>query len=104
MVYNLAEQYNRRTARKREKFGLTNTNKLIKQYQGCNGKKTGFTADGRILPFCISHRGDTHLIAVALGCETSEIRNAETSKLLDYGFTNYETCIIAEKRSGDGNH
>ncbi len=82
---------------KEKEFGLTNTNKLIKQYQGCNGIKTGFTADAGYCLSASATRGDTHLIAVALGCETSEIRNAEISKLLDYGFANYETCIIAEK-------
>lgn len=82
---------------KEKEFGLTNTNKLIKQYQGCNGIKTGYTADAGYCLSASATRGDTHLIAVALGCETSDIRNQEISKMLDYGFANYETCIIAEK-------
>ena len=82
---------------KEKEFGLTNTNKLIKAYDGCNGIKTGFTAEAG---FCLSAsatRGDTHLIAVALGSQTSKIRNAEVAKLLDYGFANFETVAIAEK-------
>ena len=82
---------------KEKEFGLTNTNKLIKQYQGCNGIKTGFTTDAGYCLSASATREDTHLIAVALGCETSQIRNTEVSKLLDYGFANFETCVIAEK-------
>ena len=82
---------------KEKEFGLTNTNKLIKHYEGCNGIKTGFTADAGYCLSASATRGDTHFIAVALGCETSQKRNAEISKLLDYGFANYETCVIAEK-------
>ncbi len=81
---------------KEKEFGLTNTNKLIKAYPGCNGIKTGFTSEAG---FCLSAsatRGDTHLIAVALGSEPSKIRNAEIAKMLDYGFANYETAVIAE--------
>ena len=37
------------------------------------------------------------LIAVVMGCETSEIRTKEISKLLDYGFANYDTAVLAEK-------
>lgn len=82
---------------KEKDFGLTNTNKLIKTYSGCNGIKTGFTSDAG---FCLSAsatRGETHLIAVALGCTTSKTRNAQVSKLLDYGFANFETVVLAEK-------
>ena len=82
---------------KEKEFGLTNTNKLIKAYPGCNGIKTGFTSDAG---FCLSAsaaRGDTHLIAVALGCETSKIRNAQVAKLFDYGFANFEAVTVAEK-------
>ena len=82
---------------KEKEFGLTNTNKLIKTYSGCNGIKTGFTSDAG---FCLSAsatRDETHLIAVALGCSTSKIRNYEVSRLLDYGFANFETVVLAEE-------
>lgn len=81
---------------KETEFGLTNTNKLIKQYQGAIGLKTGFTQDAG---YCLSgaaQRDGTTLIAVVLGCQTSDIRLAEISKMLDYGFANYETALIAE--------
>ena len=82
---------------KEKEFGLTNTNKMIKQYSGCNGIKTGYTSDAGYCLSASATREDTHFIAVALGCETSAIRNTEVAKILDYGFANFETKVIAEK-------
>jgi D-alanyl-D-alanine carboxypeptidase (penicillin-binding protein 5/6) len=82
---------------KEKEFGLTNTNKLIKQYQGCDGIKTGFTVDAGYCLSASAMRENTRFIAVVLGCETSEIRNTQVSKLFDYGFANYETYVVAEK-------
>ena len=82
---------------KEKDFGLTNTNKLIRQYDGCNGIKTGFTSDAGYCLSASASREDTHLIAVILGAETSEKRNSEISKILDYGFANYRTKIIAKE-------
>ena len=81
---------------KEKEFGLTNTNKMIKSYSGCNGIKTGFTSDAGYCLSASATRGETHLIAVALGCETSKVRNAEVAKMLDYGFANFETFVAAE--------
>lgn len=70
-------------------FTLTNTNRLVRFYPGATGLKTGSTAKAR---FCISataERDDLSLIAVIMGAETRDIRNAEAKKLLDYGFANY---------------
>lgn len=83
---------------KEKEFGLTNTNKMIKQYKGCNGIKTGFTSDAGYCLSASATRDNTHLIAVALGCETSSIRNAEVGKILDYGFANYKTVVVAEEK------
>ncbi|WP_415931195.1 D-alanyl-D-alanine carboxypeptidase family protein [Zhenpiania hominis] len=82
---------------KEKEFGLTNTNKLIKQYPGAIGIKTGFTQDAG---YCLSgaaERDGTRLIGVILGCTTSNIRFAEIKRLLDYGFSNYKSVKIAEK-------
>lgn len=80
---------------KQSEFTLSNTNKLIKNYNGAIGVKTGFTQDAG---YCLSgaaERDGTRMIAVVLGCETSDIRFKETGKLLDYGFANYTTKKIA---------
>jgi D-alanyl-D-alanine carboxypeptidase (penicillin-binding protein 5/6) len=71
-------------------FGLSNTNRLVRFYKGVTGLKTGSTDKAG---FCISasaKRDNLHLIAVIMGSETSNIRNAEAAKLLDYGFANYD--------------
>ncbi len=82
---------------KEKEFGLTNTNKLIKQYPGANGIKTGFTQEAGYCLSASATKEDTTLIAVVLGAETSPIRNREVSKLLDYGFARYKTVVLAEK-------
>ncbi len=70
-------------------FGLTNTNRLIRFYNGATGLKTGSTSKAG---FCISataKRDGMHLIAVIMGAQTRDIRNAEAAKLLDWGFANF---------------
>ncbi len=70
-------------------FGLTNTNKLVRFYDGATGLKTGFTSKAM---YCISasaSRGGMELIAVVMHGESSRSRNADASGLLNYGFANY---------------
>ncbi len=70
-------------------FGLVNTNKLIRFYEGANGLKTGSTS---VAKYCLSasaQRNGMDLIAVVLGAETSKDRFGDASHLLDYGFANY---------------
>ena len=84
---------------KQHKFTLTNTNKLIKSYNGATGIKTGFTQDAG---YCLSGaatRNGTSMIGVVLGCKTSKIRFKEMSRLLDHGFANYETVRVADAGS-----
>ena len=73
-------------------FGLSNTNKLVRFYNGATGLKTGFT---RSAGYCLSasaKREELALVAVVLGCETSQERFAACKSLLDYGFANF--CIV----------
>lgn len=81
---------------KEKEFGLTNTNKLIKQYPGANGIKTGFTQEAGYCLSASATRKDTTLIAVVLGAETSKSRNAEVAKLLNYGFAGYASVTLAD--------
>ncbi|WP_425755258.1 D-alanyl-D-alanine carboxypeptidase family protein [Ihubacter sp. rT4E-8] len=82
---------------KEKDFGLTNTNKLIKQYPGANGIKTGFTQEAGYCLSASAERDGTTLIAVVLGAKTSPIRNAEVAKLLNYGYANYASVTLAEE-------
>lgn len=78
---------------------LTNTNKLIRYYDGCDGGKTGYTDAARSCITVTAKRGDTRLICVAVGAENSKTRNKEVSEMLNYGFANYETKYAV--RAGD---
>lgn len=82
-------------------FGLTNTNRLIRFYRGANGLKTGSTSKAK---FCISataERDGMTLIAVVMGSPTRDIRNAEASKMLDYGFANYALYRLEKEDMGE---
>ena len=78
-----------KTRKGESEFGLTNTNKLIKWYEGATGLKTGST--GKAL-YCLSgtaERDGLHLIGVVMAAPDFKVRFQETMKLLDYGFANY---------------
>ena len=76
-------------------FGLSNTNKLVRFYQGATGLKTGFTSGAGYCLSATAQRDGMELIAVVMGAETSASRNTACKQLLDYGFANY-TVIIPE--------
>lgn len=82
---------------KEKEFGLTNTNKLLKQFPGACGIKTGFTQEAGYCLSAAATRENTTLIAVVLGAESSKSRTAEISKLLNYGFSSYASVTLAEK-------
>lgn len=76
---------------------LVNTNRLVKDYEGATGIKTGSTNEAG---FCLSasaKRGNLQLIAVVMGSETSKTRFEESMKLLDYGFANYDSITIGKQ-------
>ena len=78
-------------------FGLTNTNRLIRFYQGANGLKTGSTGKAK---FCISAtalRDGMQLIAVVMGSSTRDARNETAKTLLDYGFAGHSLYRAEEQ-------
>ena len=70
-------------------FGLSNTNKLIRFYSGATGLKTGFTSGAGYCLSATAKREGMELIAVVMGCESSQKRTADCKALLDYGFATY---------------
>ena len=70
-------------------FGLSNTNKLVRFYSGATGLKTGFTSGAGYCLSATAQRDGMELIAVVMGCETSQKRFAACKSMLDYGFANY---------------
>lgn len=78
------------------KFLLANTNKLIRNYQGATGLKTGSTTKAGCCLSATAERGGMELVAVVLGAPTTDIRFSASSKLLDYGFSNYAIDKLVE--------
>jgi serine-type D-Ala-D-Ala carboxypeptidase (penicillin-binding protein 5/6) len=70
-------------------FVLTNTNKLVKFYQGITGLKTGSTSLAKYCVSATARKENMDLIAVIMGAPDTKTRFLEASKLLNYGFSNY---------------
>ena len=70
-------------------FGLANTNKMVRFYNGCTGLKTGFTQSAGYCLSASAQRDGLQLIAVVMGCESSQKRFAACKSMLDYGFANF---------------
>ena len=85
------------TRRGDSEFGLTNTNKLIRWYDGATGLKTGSTGNAK---YCLSASADKNgmeLIAVIMAAPDNKSRFSEAMKLLDYGYANYTVVTGAQK-------
>lgn len=70
-------------------FILTNTNRLVRYYDGCTGLKTGSTDKAGFCVSATAKRDGMHLIAVVMGAETRDERNNAARAMLDFGFSNY---------------
>ena len=70
-------------------FGLANTNKMVRFYQGCTGLKTGFTQKAGYCLSASASRENMELIAVVMGSESSQARFSACKQMLDYGFANF---------------
>ena len=77
-----------KTKKGEKEFGLSNTNKLIRHYNGCTGMKTGSTGEAGFCLSATATRNKIHMIAVVMGCESSKARIKDARTLLDYGFSN----------------
>jgi D-alanyl-D-alanine carboxypeptidase (penicillin-binding protein 5/6) len=80
-------------------FGLSNTNKLVRFYQGATGLKTGFTAQAGYCLSASAMREDLELIAVVMGCASSKERFAACKSLLDMGFAKYAVVYPTEEQA-----
>lgn len=70
-------------------FGLSNTNKLVRFYNGATGLKTGFTSGAGYCLSASAQRDGLSLIAVVMGSDTSQNRFSACKSMLDHGFANY---------------
>ncbi|MCK4259092.1 MAG: D-alanyl-D-alanine carboxypeptidase [Halanaerobiales bacterium] len=79
------------------KFILTNTNKLVRHYEGVDGLKTGYTSKAK---FCLSATGQRNglrFISIVMGAPTSIVRFNEISTMLNYGFNVFTAKEIVKK-------
>lgn len=85
------------------KSELVNTNKLVRNYDGCTGLKTGSTSLALFNLSASATRNGMSLIAVVMKGKTSNERFQEARKLLDYGFTNYQYKELGKANDVVGN-
>lgn len=76
---------------------LTNTNRLVRFYDGCDGFKTGSTDAARYCLAATAEKNGMRLVAIVLGTPTSQKRFDEARAMLDYGFANYQRLTVASK-------
>lgn len=76
---------------------LVNTNKLLRNYDGITGLKTGSTGLALFNLSASATRNGLSLIGVVMRAENGKIRFEQAQKLLDYGFSNYEYKLLAKK-------
>jgi len=77
------------TPKGEQETGLTNTNKLIKQYHGATGLKTGSTSQALFCIAATAKRDNMNLIAVIMAAPTPDIRILDAKQMFDYGFANF---------------
>ena len=78
---------------------LTNTNRLVRFYPGCDGYKTGSTNEARYCMSATAKKDGMRLIAVVLGAQAGQTRFDEARAMLEYGFSNYQ--LVTPVREGD---
>lgn len=79
--------------------GMTNTNKLVRFYEGCDGGKTGFTNEAMHCLAATAKRGDTRVISVVVGAPDSKTRFKEVSDMFNYAFANYQNKVYLDKNT-----
>lgn len=72
---------------------LTNTNRLVRFYGGCDGYKTGSTNEARYCISATAKKNGLRLIAVVLGAGAGQTRFDEARQMLEYGFSGYQLFI-----------
>ena len=78
---------------------LTNTNRLIRFYSGCDGYKTGSTNEAKYCICATAQKNGLRLIAVVLGANASQTRFDEARSMLEYGFSGYQ--LFTPVKEGD---
>ena len=77
---------------------MANTNKLIRNYQGCDAGKTGYTSEAGFCLAASAERGNMRLISVVIGASDSKTRFGNVGTMFDYAFANYTNKAVLEER------
>lgn len=94
-VTSLYDSYIRE--KNQQKFWLVNTNKLLKQYQGVDGLKTGYTKEAGYCIVTTCKKNNLRLIGVLMNEDKPQTRNEDMKGLLNYGFSKYQQVKLYEK-------
>lgn len=84
-------------------FWLVNTNKLLRQYPGVDGLKSGYTSQAKSCITITAKKDGVRLIAVVMKEPDSKTRNQEIMQLLDYGFQKFNVKTLYKKGQEVGN-
>ncbi|HHY76425.1 MAG TPA: D-alanyl-D-alanine carboxypeptidase [Firmicutes bacterium] len=76
---------------------LTNFNKLVVLYPGCDGLKTGYTDKAGYCISATAKDGDSRFIVVIMGAQTPDQRLADASRLLDWAFANFRSLPVLDE-------
>lgn len=76
---------------------ISNTNKLVRFYRGCDGGKTGYTSEAKFCLAATAKRDGMRIIAVMIGAPSSKERNAAVSAMFDEAFGNYTNKILLKE-------
>lgn len=90
-----------RTEQGEKEFCLTNTNKLIRSYEGCVGLKTGSTSVAKYCVSAVAQRGEMTLLAVVMGAPDAKVRFKDAAALLDYGFGKCNLYLDENRKNPD---
>lgn len=75
---------------------ISNTNKLIRFYQGCDGGKTGFTKEAGHCLCASASRNGVRLVSVVISAPDSKTRFKEVSSMFNYGFANFTNKLVVD--------
>ena len=78
---------------------ISNTNRLVRFYEGCDGGKTGFTNQAGFCLAATAKRGGMRLIAVVIGEDSSDHRCGDTRTMLDYAFATYTLKTVVDENN-----
>lgn len=95
--------YQTRVVTEKYTHTLTSHNLMLKQYEGAEGVKTGWTNEAGYCMVVAAKRGDIELVGVVLGAASEAGRFGQATRLLDWGFRHYQMVDVVTAGDRTGN-